>query len=128
MKFKNKKNIKLLYNPESILKILAGTQIFISSAGISMFESSYLKVPTLLFKMNKNQNLSEKGCESLGHYFCLEKKDLKNVEKIAKLIKLMRENNNFIIKMMSKKGLNIDRIKNNYKKLKIWNYIHLTRG
>tara|TARA_B100001123_G_scaffold445342_1_gene596653 strand:- start:1649 stop:2656 length:1008 start_codon:yes stop_codon:yes gene_type:complete len=115
-KFKKKENIKLLYNPENILNILSGTKVFISSAGISMFESSHLKIPTLLFKMNKNQNLSEFGYENLGHYFCLEKKDLKNVEKIAKLIKLMRENSNYIIEMMSKKGLNIDRIKNNYKK------------
>ena len=35
-------------------------------------------------------------------------KALKNAEKIAKLIKLMRQNNSYIIKMMSKKGLNID--------------------
>ncbi len=115
-RFKNKNNIKLLYKPENISNILAGTQVFISSAGISMFESSHLKIPTLLFKMNQNQNLSERGYENLGHYFCLEKKDLKNAEKIAKLIKLMRQNNSYIIKMMSKKGLNIDRIRKNYKK------------
>ncbi|MDB9742886.1 hypothetical protein OAB09_00220 [Pelagibacteraceae bacterium] len=113
-KYKNFKNINIIYKPENILNILRRTKIFISSAGISMFESSYLKLPTLLFKMNKNQNLSSFHYEKIGHYFCLEKKDLKLSKKIANLIYLMFNNRHQIQKMMSDSIININSIKKNF--------------
>ncbi len=115
-KFNNKNNVKLIHKPESIVNFLSGTKVFISSAGISMFESSFLRVPTLLLKMNNNQNLTDKGYENLGHYFCLYKNDLKNEEKIEKLLILMKNNYLSIKQMMQKKCLNINIIKKNYKK------------
>ena len=42
-----------------------------------MFESSFLKIPTLLFKINNNQNLSDFDYEKLGHYFFFRKKRFK---------------------------------------------------
>jgi len=115
-KFKNYKNIKIFYQQKNILKFLIGTKIFLSSAGISMFESSFLKVPTLLFKMNYNQNLSGTSYEKLGHYFFLEKKDLKNSKKIVNLIYLMFKNRKLIKKMMNSSVINASNIKKNYKK------------
>ena len=114
-KFKKYKNIKILHQPQNILKALIGTKIFISSAGVSIFESSFLKVPTLLFKMNDNQNLVDKNYEQLGHYFNLEKKDLKFSDKIVNLINLMLKNRNQILKMMSKSSIVIKKIKKNYR-------------
>ena len=81
-----------------------------------MFESSFLKIPTLLFKMNFNQNLSDFDYEKLGHYFSLSKNDLKYTNKISNLIDLMLKNKIQIKKMMSGTNLNYNRIKKNYQK------------
>ena len=118
--FKKYKNIKIIYQPKNILNILKGTKVFISSAGVSIFESSFLKIPTLLFRMNSNQNLNDLDYEKLGHYFSLEKKDLNHSDKIASLISLMLKNNDQIKKMMFTSSLNIRDIKKNYQnRLKI---------
>jgi len=111
--YRSFKNVKIIHKPKNIIDILKFTKIFISSAGISMFESSYLKLPTLLFKMNKNQNLTNSHYEKIGHYFCLEKKDLKLSNKIANLIYLMLNNRIQIQNMMSNSILNINNIKKN---------------
>ena len=115
-KFEKIKNVRLIFKPESIINYLKGTKVFISSAGISMFESSFQKIPTLLFKMNSNQNLTDKGYENLGHYFCLSKNDLKNEEKIEKLLILMKDNYLGIKKIMKNNCLDTNLIKKNYKK------------
>ena len=81
-----------------------------------MFESSFLKTPTLLIKMNKKQNLPDHYYERLGHYFLLHKQDIKYTNKIANLIYLMFNNSSQIKKIMSHSNLNINRIKKNYKK------------
>ena len=81
-----------------------------------MFESSYLKVPTLLFKMNENQNLSDIDYENLGHFFSLEKSDLKFTDKITNLVCLMLKNRDQIKKMMSKSIINTKNIKKNFQK------------
>lgn len=114
-KFKKFKNVKIVSNPKNILNFLNGTKLFISSAGISMFESSYLRIPTLLFKMVKNQSLNDHDYEKLGHYFVLEKKDLKYSGKIVTLLKLMINNRTQIIDLMREKVPNIKKISNNYK-------------
>ena len=113
-KFKKYKNIKILHQPQNILNILVGTKIFISSAGVSIFESSFLKVPTLLFKMNNNQNLTDVDYEQLGHYFNLEKKDLNFSDQTVNLIYLMMKNRIQIARLMSKSNIIIKKIKKNY--------------
>tara|TARA_Y100000996_G_C22529689_1_gene646019 strand:- start:739 stop:1752 length:1014 start_codon:yes stop_codon:yes gene_type:complete len=115
-KFNNSSNIKLIKNPKNISEILNGTKIFISPASISMFESSFLRTPTLLLKMNDKQNLPDLYYEKLGHYFLLQKQDIKYTDKIANLIYLMFNNTSQIKKMMSKSSLNISKIKKNYRK------------
>ena len=114
--FKKYRNIKIVYHPSNILNILNGTKVFISSAGVSMFESSFLKIPTLLFKMSVKQGLSELEYEKLGHYFSLSKVDLKHTSKIVNLIKIMYENNSKIKKMMLRSSVNKRNIKKNFKK------------
>jgi len=115
-KFKKFKNVKIVYHPKNILNFLNGTKLFISSAGISMFESSYLRIPTLLFKMVKNQSLNDHDYEKLGHYFVLEKKDLKYFGKIVTLLKLMINNRTQIIDLMRETVPNIKKISSNYKR------------
>tara|TARA_B100000795_G_scaffold173823_2_gene131158 strand:- start:7953 stop:8963 length:1011 start_codon:yes stop_codon:yes gene_type:complete len=108
------KNLDLIIHPNNILNIINGTKIFISSAGISIFESSFLKTPTLLFKMNSNQNLNVKDYEKLGHFFCLNKNDLKLTKKISELILLMLNNLKEITKMMNSSNLKLRKIKKRY--------------
>ena len=115
-KFKKYKNIKIFHEPKNILNLLTGTKIFISSSGISMFESAFLKIPTLLFKMNNNQNLSDVDYEKIGHYFNLDKKDLKSPNKIFNLATLMIKNRSQLKKMMSKSIINTVSIKKNFQK------------
>ena len=77
-----------------------------------MFESSLVKTPTLLFKIHHNQNLlSDKSFEQLGHYFILEKKDIKYTNKVVNIIDLMLDNNKDIIKLMRKSSLSLKKIK-----------------
>jgi len=113
-KYKKYKNIYIAYQPKNILKYLRSTKVFVSSAGISIFESSYLKLPTLLFKMNKNQNLSDIDYEKLGHYFSLEKKEIKKTDKIVNLINSMLKNLGQIKNMMSSSNIKVKNIKENY--------------
>jgi len=115
-KFKKNKNIKVINQPKNILNYLIGTKIFISSAGVSMFESSFLKIPTLLFKMNFNQNLNDLDYEKLGHYLTLEKNDLKYTNKVTNLIDLMMKNRIQIKRMMSSASINYKGVKKNYQK------------
>ena len=116
-KFKQQKNVKIIHQPESILNALIGTKVFISSSGVSVFESSFLKIPSLLFKMNINQNLLDSDYEQLGHYFNLKKNDLNSYDKIANLAILMMKNKIQIQRMMSKTIINKKTIKNNYQKI-----------
>ena len=94
------KNVSFIHGPENIYRYLIGTKLFISSAGISMFEASNLKKPSLLFRNNENQNLSDDSYENLGHYFVLDKKDLRSpkvADLILKMLKVIK-----IKKLMSK--------------------------
>lgn len=115
-KFSKYKFLTILNKPNNIPDYLNRTKLFVSSAGVSMFESSHLKVPTLLFKMNKNQNLSDYDYQKIGHYFILDKKDLFNTKKIAKLILLMLKNRKELKKILSNSKLNLRNIKASYNK------------
>lgn len=115
LKIKNFKNIKIIRHPKNILNYLKDTKLFVSSASIAMFEASFLRLPSLLFRMNENQNLTDAEYESLGHFYFLEKKDIKNTSKITSLIISMLDNTNEIKKLMFKRGLNPIFIKENYK-------------
>lgn len=116
-KFEKFKNVEIINKPFGIINILKGTKLFVSSAGISMLESSFFKIPTLLFKMISNQNLKDENYEKLGHYFILEKKDINSTDKIIELINLMVTNVEKIKFLMKNNSLNLIKIKKNYKTL-----------
>jgi UDP-2,4-diacetamido-2,4,6-trideoxy-beta-L-altropyranose hydrolase len=116
------KKIKLIENPKNLSSILKGTKLFVSSAGTSMFEASFFKVPSLLFRMNTNQNLDHYNLEKIGHFFSLEKSDIKFTKKISSLLLLMLLNLNDIKKMMNTSFLRKNAISYNYQK-KLKNYL-----
>ena len=82
-----------------------------------MLESSFLNIPTLLFKMISNQNTDIENYEKLGHYFVLDKKHIKDSSKIVTLIKFMISDIKRIKKLTKKNSLNIVTIKKNYRQL-----------
>ena len=53
--------------------------------------------------MNENQNVNLSSLEEIGHYFVLEKKEIKNYEKLSNLI-LLCLNNQKKIKFNMKKN------------------------
>ena len=55
-------------------------------------ESAHLKIPTILIKMNKNQNVDGRGMESIGHYLTCNKSDLKNYSRFTDLIIMLLKN------------------------------------
>ena len=42
--------------PKIQINVIKKSKIFIASSGTAVFESAYLKTPTILFKMSKNQD------------------------------------------------------------------------
>ena len=114
--FKNYNSVNIVKGGLNILNYIKNTKLFISSAGISMFESSFMKTPTLLFKMQKKQNLLDEDYENLGHFFILDKNDLKkNTSKVFHLIFLMLKNLRNIKKLMMNSKINLKNIKKKYK-------------
>ena len=112
--YKNSKRLKILIQPNNILPYIKSTKLFISPAGISMFESSFLKTPSLLFRMNSNQNLNDSEYEKLGHYFILDKFDLRFTKKISELILNLYKNINDLKKLFNGSSINLKNIKKNY--------------
>lgn len=72
------KNIRIIYKKIFIEKFLNKTNIFIGSCGNALYEMSYLNVPSVFFSLNDNQKNNIYDLEEYGHYFLLEKNNLKN--------------------------------------------------
>ncbi len=113
--FKSYNSVNIVKGSLNISNYIKNTKLFISSAGISMFESSFMKTPTLLFKMQRKQNLLDDDYENLGHFFILDKNDLKNTSKVSHLIFLMLKNLGIIKKLMTNSKINLKNIKKKYK-------------
>lgn len=95
-KFKSKylsnKFINIISNENNLIKIFKKSDLFIGSAGTSIYETSYANIPSILFKSNNNQNDLIHNLEKLGHYIYLEKKEFLNFKKIAELSFLIFKN------------------------------------
>lgn len=116
--FSKEKSIRIVSQPVNLISYIKNTKLFISPTSTSMFESSFTKTPSLLFRMNNhNQNLvSDKDLEKLGHYFSLYKKDLKKTDKIVNIIRLMMKDNKNITKLMMNNSIKLKKIKEEYSK------------
>lgn len=113
--FAKVKSINVVYNPKNIYKFFLNTDLLISSAGVVTYETAYLNVPTLLIKMNSNQENSDKGFEDIGHYFVLEKKDLKHTKNFVNFLINIKRNIKRVKSLIKSKK---KKIKPNYKEIK----------
>ena len=112
--FGKHKNISIKKKKNNILDVVNNSRILVCSAGIITYESAFLKIPTLLIRMNENQNLNTDSFEKLGHYFHLNKTDLQNTNKVCQLILLIIKNNKMITDLMSKSEINLKKINTSY--------------
>lgn len=107
---KKYKNLKIIQNKIGIGEILSNMDLYIGSAGNSIYENSFLNLVSIFFEMSNNQKNNIDELEKLGHLFFLKKNDLNNKNLIL-LIKLICQNyktlrKNFICcKTIKKNGL-----------------------
>ena len=66
--------------------------MLIGSCGLICFETAKINLPSILIIMNENQSVNLSSLEDIGHYFVLEKKEIKNYEKLSNLILLCLNN------------------------------------
>ena len=76
----------------NLYHLIKKSKIFIGSSGTAIFESAFLKTPTILFKMSKNQNTNIFSLEKIGHFFFLDLSHLNLTKKFSKLILLLIKN------------------------------------
>lgn len=88
-----KKNMKIYFNPDNLESILLSSNLLISSAGTMMFNSSYLKIPTIIVNIGEFQKNVEYNISLLNHYLLLSIKDINNI-KFLDLIFAIKENYN----------------------------------
>ena len=100
-KYKKIKNIKIINNNDNFYKTLTNTDLLIGSCGLISFEAAKIKLPSILIVMNENQKINKSTLEEIGHYFVLNKKDIKNSKKVADLIMLCLQNHKRIKKIMN---------------------------
>jgi len=72
---KKNKNFKIIFKKMFIEKYFNNINLFIGSAGNSIYEMSYLNVPSIFTQLSKNQKNDIKFLENLGHFFFLNKKE-----------------------------------------------------
>lgn len=85
LKVKNK-NFKIIFKKIFIENYLKKVNLFIGSSGQSIYDMSYLNIPSIFFTTNKNQANLSRDMMSLGHYFVFNFKDYNKI-KIFQLIK-----------------------------------------
>lgn len=83
------KNIEIIYSKKQIYRKINNSNLFVGSAGISVFETALYNMPTVLFKVSSNQEVDVNSLEKIGHYFLLDFKDLYKYNKISRLIFLI---------------------------------------
>ncbi len=109
LKLKNKyRKIKILKPSSNLSSKFKNFDLFIGSAGISLFETAIYKIPSIIFVINDNQKVDVSSLEKLGHYFVLKKKDLKQVSKISDIIVLFYKNKLRIKKLIMNREFDID--------------------
>ena len=77
------RNIEIINSKNFIYQKINDSNLFVGSAGISIFETALYKIPTVLFKVSKNQEVDLNSLEKIGHYLLLDASDFYKSEKIS---------------------------------------------
>ena len=73
-----------------------------------MFETSLYKIPSILFKTSFDQEVDISCLEKIGHYFLMEKNDLRRTKKICKIINIFFENKKRIKSIINSRQYKVD--------------------
>lgn len=106
---KKSNSIRLFTNKIFIEKILSNSDIFLGAAGNSIYEMSYLNIPSIFFTMAHNQSNEIKSCEKLGHFFIVDIKDL-DKKNLAKFLKVFSKNYLRIKRLNLKKTIILNKL------------------
>ena len=107
-KYSNDKFINIISGETNLIKIFKKSDLFIGSAGTSIYETSYADIPSILFKSSDDQNDIISNLEKLGHYIYIEKKEFLDFKKVAKLSFLIFKNYKNVKKNFFKNKYKID--------------------
>jgi len=116
-------NIKFLKNKKDINNILSETDLFIGACSSIIYKLSYLRIPSILFFLNKNQSISKNYLDDLGlifHFKFDDKVHLKIINILSLILNFYKRIKGIFYKIninLDKNG--IDRI---YKKIECINY------
>ena len=102
------KFIKIIDGRKNLDKKISSMDLLIGSAGNIVYETSYYNIPSIFFEISKNQNNDQQSMEKIGHYFVLDKFELKNYIKIANLIYLILDNYKRVLKLVRNKKVVVD--------------------
>ncbi len=105
---KKYKFIKIIDGRKNLDKKISSMDLLVGSAGNIVYETSYYNIPSIFFEISKNQNNDLQSMENIGHYFVLNKLDLKKYIKIANLIYLILINYKRVFKLVKNKRVSID--------------------
>ena len=81
--------IETISGYDNLYYIIKKTKIFVGTSGTAIFETAFLKTPSILFNISKNQETDIFSLEKIGHYFFLKSKDLLLTDKFIRLIFLI---------------------------------------
>ena len=105
---KNYRNIKIIQSKFNLSEEIKNLDLFIGSAGISIFETALYKVPSIIFTLNDNQKVDNISLEKMGHYFVLKKEDLNETAKISDIIEIFYKKKLRIKKLIMQREFNVD--------------------
>ncbi len=113
-------NVSVILHKLSLSKYINKIDFFIGSSGNSVYENSYLNIPSLFIALNKNQMNQKNDLIQLGHFFTFDIKDISKSSFLI-LIKIFLNKLERISKLNKKKTVNIKKngIKNVLKQLKL---------
>jgi len=116
-------NIKFLKNKKNIDKILSKTDLFIGACSSIIYKLSYLRIPSILFFLNKSQSISKNYLDDLGLIFHFKFDDKVHL-KIINILCLILNFYKRIKRIFDKLNINFDKngIDRIYKKIECINY------
>jgi len=86
------KSVSFYDKGDNLYYIIKKTNLFVGTSGTAIFETAYLKTPTILFKKSVNQDTNIFSLENLGHFMFLDINKMRMIEKISNLIVLLIKN------------------------------------
>lgn len=100
-----KNNLKFIKRLNSLDNVYKNTNLFISPAGLTMYEAANLKIPSIFYFLTNNQLFNAKYYKYLGQFFILKKNEILNYKLLIEFIKCIKINYPSILKLHKKRTI-----------------------